>query len=204
MMDAMQTAAGAAPGRPQGRSGSTLAARFAAGVAGDARAYEAALTAISALVRRLALRRQARGQLGAADIEDVVQDVLIAVHDKRHTWDAGRPLEPWLAGIVRYKLLDARRTKARDRLAAAALLDDLADILPAPPPVDPAAASSIADWLPHLPARERGVVAGLVLEGVSPQALAQRMAITENAVHAAWGRAVARLVRLFGPGGRRP
>lgn len=203
MTDATHISEGMVPGEPQGRTVTALAARFAAGVAGDARAYEAALTAIAALVRRLALRQLARGQLGTADIEDVVQDVLIAVHDKRHTWDAGRPLEPWLAGIVRYKLLTARRARARDRLATAALLDDLADILPAPLPVDPAGGSGISDWLPHLPARERGVVAGLVLEGVSPQALARRMGITENAVHAAWGRAVARLVRLVGRRGRR-
>lgn len=198
MTDAKHTSDQIAPGHRQGRGVSVLEARFVAGVAGDARAYEAALTAIAQLVRRLAQRHVARGGLGAADIEDVVQDVLIAVHDKRHTWDAGRPLEPWLAGIVRYKLLTARRTRAHDRLAAAAMLDDIADILPAPAPPDPPGASEVTEWLPHLPARERGVVAGLVLEGASPRALARRMAISENAVHAAWGRAVVRLVRLFG------
>lgn len=186
-----------------GRSATALEVRFAAGLQGDARAYEAALGAMAALVRRLARRQLARGHLGGSDIEDVVQEVLLAVHHKRHTWDAGRPLEPWLAGIVRYKLLTARRARSRDRLATAALLDDLAEILPAPAPSEPAGSSGVLDWLPHLPARERVVVAGLVLEGASPQTLARRMEITENAVHAAWGRAVARLVRRFGRGGQR-
>jgi RNA polymerase sigma-70 factor (ECF subfamily) len=188
----------------EGRHVTALEAGFAAGVAGDSRAYEAALTRVAALVRQLAHRQRARGHLGGADVEDVVQEVLLAIHDKRHTWDAGRPLEPWIAGIVRYKLLTARRARARDRLAAAALLDDLAEILPAPAEAEGAGASGILDWLPLLPARERGVVAGLVLEEMSPQALAQRMEITENAVHAAWSRAVARLARRFGRVGRRP
>ena len=186
-----------------GRSATALEACFAAGLRGNARAYEVALGEMATLVRRLARRQLARGQLGGSDIEDVVQEVLLAVHDKRHTWDPDRPLEPWLAGIVRYKLLTARRARARDRLSAAALLDDLADILPAPAPPEPAGSAGVLDWLPHLPTRERVVVAGLVLEGASPQALARRMDITENAVHAAWSRAVARLVRRFGRSGRR-
>jgi hypothetical protein len=39
-----------------------------------------------------------------------VQDMLIAVHEKRHTYDPGRPFVAWLAAIARYKWIDALRS----------------------------------------------------------------------------------------------
>ena len=41
--------------------------------------------------------------------EDIVQDILLAVHLKRHTWDANAPFAPWLFAIARNKLIDALR-----------------------------------------------------------------------------------------------
>jgi RNA polymerase sigma-70 factor (ECF subfamily) len=43
-------------------------------------------------------------------IEDAVQDVLLAVHEKRHTYDTSRPFGPWLAAIARYKWIDRLRS----------------------------------------------------------------------------------------------
>jgi DNA-directed RNA polymerase specialized sigma24 family protein len=43
-------------------------------------------------------------------IDDVVQDALIALHEKRHTYDPSRPFGAWLAAIARYKWIDALRT----------------------------------------------------------------------------------------------
>jgi RNA polymerase sigma-70 factor (ECF subfamily) len=39
-------------------------------------------------------------------IDDAVQDALLAIHEKRHTYDPARPFEPWLAAIARYKWID--------------------------------------------------------------------------------------------------
>ena len=43
-------------------------------------------------------------------IEDAVQDVLLAIHEKRHTYDPKRSLAPWLAAIARYKWIDRLRS----------------------------------------------------------------------------------------------
>lgn len=40
---------------------------------------------------------------------------LLAVHTKRHTYEAGRPFRAWLAGIARYKWIDRLRSNGRDR-----------------------------------------------------------------------------------------
>jgi RNA polymerase sigma-70 factor (ECF subfamily) len=41
--------------------------------------------------------------------EDAVQDALLAIHKKRHTYDPARPFGPWLAAIARYKWIDRLR-----------------------------------------------------------------------------------------------
>lgn len=47
--------------------------------------------------------------------EDCVQDILIAVHQARHTYDPSKKFRPWLFAIVRHKTIDAiRKQRVRD------------------------------------------------------------------------------------------
>jgi RNA polymerase sigma factor (sigma-70 family) len=78
---------------------------IAAAQAGDARCYERLLKETSLWMRRYYARR-----LPASMIDDATQDGLIAVHEKRHTYDGTRPFGPWLAAIARYKWIDRLRT----------------------------------------------------------------------------------------------
>lgn len=45
--------------------------------------------------------------------EDILQDTLLAVHLKRHTWDADALFLPWLFALARTKLVDALRRRGR-------------------------------------------------------------------------------------------
>ena len=82
---------------------------LAAAQAGDSDAYRAFLTAATPFVRALARRRAA----GKDAAEDVVQDVLLTVHRIRHTYEPGRPVEPWLAAITARRAIDALRRSDR-------------------------------------------------------------------------------------------
>ncbi len=42
-------------------------------------------------------------------IEDCVQEILMAIHQARHTYDRNRPFRPWLFAIVRHKAIDTLR-----------------------------------------------------------------------------------------------
>ena len=87
---------------------------LAAANAGDARAYAKFLHTVTPVLRGIV---RAKGDsFGAAGCEDVLQEVLLAIHLKRHTWDPGSPVRPWLYAITRYKVIDA----FRDVQAAAA------------------------------------------------------------------------------------
>jgi RNA polymerase sigma factor (sigma-70 family) len=78
---------------------------------GDGAAYLALLRVITPRIRQT-IKRQ-RGFAGIAEVEDLVQDVLLSVHTVRATYDPARPFVPWLLAIVRNRLADGARRYAR-------------------------------------------------------------------------------------------
>jgi RNA polymerase sigma-70 factor (ECF subfamily) len=88
-----------------------FAALMRAAQAGDAGAYLELLERITPRIRQIVGRR--RGFASPADVEDLVQDILLSVHTVRGTFDPDRPFMPWLLAIVRNRLADAARRYAR-------------------------------------------------------------------------------------------
>jgi RNA polymerase sigma factor (sigma-70 family) len=80
-------------------------ALMAAAQSGNASAYHRLLSEVAIWLRRYYARR-----LPPAMIDDAIQDALIALHKKRHTYDPRRPFGAWLAAIARYKWIDALRS----------------------------------------------------------------------------------------------
>lgn len=78
---------------------------MAAAQVGDVNAYRILLVELASWLRRYYARR-----LPPSMTEDAVQDVLLAIHEKRHTYDPARPFGPWLAAIARYKWIDRLRS----------------------------------------------------------------------------------------------
>lgn len=78
---------------------------MAAAQLGDANAYRVLLGELVLWLRRYYARR-----LPPSMTEDAVQNVLLAIHEKRHTYDPTRSFGPWLAAIARYKWIDRLRS----------------------------------------------------------------------------------------------
>jgi RNA polymerase sigma factor (sigma-70 family) len=78
--------------------------------AGNRLAYDRLLREIVPYIRAIVARHH-RG----AEIEEVVQEVLLAVHRARQTYDPARPFRPWLAAIARRRSIDALRRAGRWR-----------------------------------------------------------------------------------------
>jgi RNA polymerase sigma-70 factor (ECF subfamily) len=166
-----------------------LSALMRAANAGDAAAYGRLLAAATPLVRAAARRNLARAGMDASDAEDLVQETLLAIHLKRHTWDPARPLGPWLQAIVRHKFVDTLRRRGRH---AQVPVDDLAEVLPAPEAEEPVA-REIERHLGGLPARQRDVVQAIAVDGASTAEAAKRFSISEGAVRVALHRGLAAL-----------
>ena len=79
--------------------------------AGDQGAYGALLSEINVVIRAYLISRF--GQL--ENLEDCVQDSLLAIHQARHTYDGSRPFRPWMFAIVRNRSIDVLRKSARQR-----------------------------------------------------------------------------------------
>ncbi|HET6970782.1 MAG TPA: sigma-70 family RNA polymerase sigma factor, partial [Phenylobacterium sp.] len=76
--------------------------------AGEAAAWRELL---SELAERLAVYFGRRlSQDHAADLEDLVQETLLAIHRRRATYDPGQPFTAWAYAVARYKLIDYLRS----------------------------------------------------------------------------------------------
>lgn len=76
---------------------------------GDREAYRALLGEIAPYLRAIARRYMGRGE----DAEDAVQEILLVVHDIRHTYERGRPFKPWLNTIATRRCIDLLRRRSR-------------------------------------------------------------------------------------------
>jgi RNA polymerase sigma-70 factor (ECF subfamily) len=73
--------------------------------AGDKEAFRTLVNEIGPAITNFVRRRI----FDQAELEDVCQEILLAIYESRHTFDAERPLEPWLFAIARYVVIDHRR-----------------------------------------------------------------------------------------------
>lgn len=79
------------------------------GLDGDAEAHTALLRALAPMLRSF-FGRRLRG--ADDDVEDLVQETLMAIHTRRGTYDRTRPFAAWVYAIARYKMIDQfRRTR---------------------------------------------------------------------------------------------
>lgn len=160
--------------------------------AGDAEAYHRLLRAIAAALRPLVRRSLLRTGRSAADVEDVVQEVLLAVHLKRHTWDSARPVEPWVHAIARYKIVDTlRRRSGKSDLS----IDEFSDTLAAEEPEPSVSDREVGRHLARLPEGQRKVVQMIAVEGVSITEAAERLDMKPGAVRVALHRGLAALAK---------
>jgi DNA-directed RNA polymerase specialized sigma24 family protein len=98
-----------------------------AAISGDAIAYRRFLGSVALSLRAQARRRLACVGLPVSDSEDVVQEVLLAIHLKRHTWDRSRPVVSWISAIARNKFVDVlRRHSHRIDVPIESVIENLA------------------------------------------------------------------------------
>jgi RNA polymerase sigma-70 factor, ECF subfamily len=158
---------------------------------GDEQAYADFLRRTAALVRGFCRRRITSGSI---DPEDVVQETLLAIHLKRHTWRQNDPIMPWVYGIARFKLTDAFRRRGRHIEVEIA---QTAETLAAPE-TEPSHSQEVERALEALSTGQKAVVSSISVEGRSIRETAERLSMTEAAVRVALHRGLATISRRFG------
>lgn len=148
------------------------------GLDGDALAYHAFLKDLSAHLRAFLRRRLTHLP---DEVEDLVQESLLAIHNQRHTYDAGQPLTAWVHAIAKYKLVDLMRRRAsRDMLNEP--LDDEYDLFSSADADAAEARRDVFKLLEQLPDRHRLPIVHMKLEGRSVMETARITGMSASAV----------------------
>lgn len=148
-----------------------------------------------------AARRYVRSRSGDVSwMDDAVQEILIAVHRARHTWNPARPFAPWFYAIAAHRSVDVfrrahrvgqRETVPEDLERHATPVDDGSD-------ADTVDMEAVRAALAALPARQRDIIEGLKLRDESVKHLATRHGMSESAVKVMAHRGYKRLRALLG------
>jgi len=163
-----------------------LKALMLRGQAGDAAAWRELLSALARQLRGYFARRMDAG--AAADVEDLVQETLMAIHRRHMTYDPSQPFTAWAHAVARYKLIDHWR---RNRVRKHVPIDDVADWLSDDATAEEGAVRADLDKvLSVLPDRQRALVRDVKIEGLSLAEAGKRMGVSEGAAKVALHRAM--------------
>ena len=80
---------------------------------GNQPSYRALLTRVSSMIRGYLMNAMGPKNRTVEKVEDLVQDVLLAIHRKKQLYRASMPILPWLFAIARYRLIDTIRSEGR-------------------------------------------------------------------------------------------
>ena len=152
-----------------------LKAWMTSGLDGDAAAHAALLRALVPLLRSFYRRRLRDAE---DDVEDLMQETLIAIHTRRATYDRDRPFTAWLYAIARYRMIDHFR-----RRKVSVPIEDVEAILVAEGFEDASSARMDVDsLLATLSPKQARAIRDTHVEGLSIAEAAERAGIGESDV----------------------
>jgi RNA polymerase sigma-70 factor (ECF subfamily) len=177
-----------APHQPEIR----LKPLWMAAQSGDEQAYAESLVLMARQLRGYFRRRM---PFLANDIEDLVQETLLAVHLQRGTYDASYPVTAWLLAIARHKLVDLWRRRGRKENLHDDV-DDLEDLPMSGEQADVHASRDLSVLLQALTAPQRQAIELIKLEGLSIAEASERTGLSESSIKVLVHRGLKRLSEL--------
>lgn len=153
---------------------------------GDSQAYRQLLGELSRYLRGYFARR-----IGGQEVEDLLQETLLAVHLKRDTYDRALPFTPWAYAVARYKLVDRFRRNHAPHVP----LEDAGDLLAVENTEESAMRGDVTRLLELLPTRQRKLIEDVKLKGLSVKEAARRRGVTAVSARVMLHRSLKRLIQ---------
>jgi RNA polymerase sigma-70 factor (ECF subfamily) len=174
---------------------SELHALMVAGLGGDGDAHRRLLERLSRQLRGYYKGHLAQMGKGPVEAEDLVQEALMAIHTRRHTYDPSQPFTPWVYAIARYKFVDyLRRTRASARDLP---VEDTKEITSRDDQTDVESSLDLRKLLAFLPAHMRDAIQAVKLDGLSVSEAAARTGMSESNVKVSVHRGMKAMARLI-------
>lgn len=172
-----------------------LRALMIAGLDGDAAAHRVLLERLSGQLRAYFKGQLTRFGKGPVETEDLVQEVLFAIHTRRHTYDRSQLFTPWVYAIARYKFLDyLRRAKAS---TADVPIDDVQEMTAHDDSGHVESSLDLERLLSEISPKARNAIRYVKLDGLSVSEAAERSGMSESAVKVSVHRGLKALARLI-------
>lgn len=157
-----------------------LKALMTAGLDGDAAAYRMLLERLSQHLRSYYRGRLSRVGRGDFEAEDLLQEALLAIHTRRHTYDRAELFTPWMHAIARYKLIDyLRRTNAS---RGDVPIEDAGELTSHADHDGVESSIDLRRLMARLPVKMQRAIQDVKLDGLSVAEAARRSGMTESAV----------------------
>jgi RNA polymerase sigma-70 factor (ECF subfamily) len=175
-----------------------LRALMIEGLDGDAAAYKALLSKLSGHLRAYFRVRLVRMGRSVVEAEDLVQEALIGLHTRRHTYDPSQPFTPWAYAIARYKLLDhLRRTKVSIKDLP---IEDAEELIAHDDLSEAESAFDLQNLLARISPKMRQAIQYVKLDGLSVSEAAARSGMSESAIKVSVHRGMKALGLLISKG----
>jgi RNA polymerase sigma-70 factor (ECF subfamily) len=158
---------------------------------GDKAAYRALLDAMRWRLRAFFRNRLSRD---AAEIDDLVQDTLMAIHTRRGTYDRTQLFTAWSYAIARHKLIDHFRRSGRRQTVP---LEDAAALFVPDESASVDAHYDIEKALETLPLATQALIRDIKLRELSNAEAAAARGMSETAVKVALHRGLKKLGAYF-------
>jgi len=151
---------------------------------GNRESYEAFLDLCSVLIRKQL------AQLGGKYVshesrEDLLQEILITLHEKKHTYQEDRSLLPWLHAIVRHRFIDHYRSQKRNRETRS--LEEMGDIFALS---DEPVVYNMEEIMSLLTPKQKEMLLLLKVEGHSYEEAAKSLSMSVSAVKVSMHRLI--------------
>lgn len=160
--------------------------------AGDEAAYKQALEWMAQRLRAYFRRRMPTLQ---DDVEDLVQETLLAVHLQRGTYDPAFAVSAWFTAIARHKLVDLWRRRGRQEDLTDEY-EDVDELQLAAPAQEYHAVRDLGRLLQELPGLQRQAIELTKLEGLSVVEASERTGVSVSAIKVQVHRGLKRLAEL--------
>ena len=152
---------------------------MAAAQDGDSRLYQKLLKEIAPLLTNFT-RKRVPDEL----TDDIVQEVLMAIHKVRHTYNPEQPFHSWMFAIARHKIIDSLRKNGRKVSREAVSVEEVETFLadPSNPYQESDARKDLNKAMQKLSEKQRKIVWMMKIEGHSVKDVATATDMSESAV----------------------
>ena len=163
----------------------SLEALMHAAQRGDGAAYAELFREITPLIKGFLYNRLGDG----LDNDDIVQEVLFAIHKASHTYNTDRQFKAWMFAIADYKLKDYLRAHYRKAALTKVDFEEIEHTLTDHVTDEHSPSELLDEILGVLPEKQQRIVRMMKIDGYSAEQIGKEMKMSTSAVKVSAHRA---------------